>query len=159
RLHFSLEQPTRLPLQAGRCSQQLRTDRAQITFTRSGNCCFCICEDARFPPRTVNLLEWERLNVFEDAVYCSQPEWNKVRITSHEAYITAILYDLNDVTREQRALAACTSWPMQNTAALKMSAAINQREIIPKRKRCSFPKLNARTLLHDPLTIRGVQEY
>src|SRR6266571_7582733 len=40
-----------------------------------------------------------------------------------------------------------------------MSAAIDQRHAIPKRKRCSFPKLDARTFAHDPVAISGVQKY
>src|SRR5437870_8031608 len=47
---------------------------------------------------------------------------------------------------------------MQHRAAFKMSAAINQGHAIPKRKRCSFPKLNARTFAHDPFPIGGMQE-
>ena len=50
-------------------------------------------------------------------------------------------------------------WPMQHGAAFKMSAAIDQRQTIPKRKRCSFPELNARTLAHDPFAISGMQKY
>src|SRR6266516_744615 len=51
---------------------------------------------------------------------------------------------------------------MQHRAAIKMSAAINQGHAIPKRKRGSFPKLNARSRgrgTHDPLAISSVQEY
>jgi hypothetical protein len=48
---------------------------------------------------------------------------------------------------------------MQHGASIKMSAAIDQGHAIPKRKRCSFPKLNARTFAHHPLTISGVQKY
>src|SRR5438034_1169240 len=48
---------------------------------------------------------------------------------------------------------------MQHGASIKMSAAIDQGHAIPKRKRCSFPKLNARTFAHDPLTISSVQKY
>src|SRR6266567_9464161 len=51
---------------------------------------------------------------------------------------------------------------MQHRAAIKMSAAINQGHAIPKRKRCSFPKLDARSRgrgTHDPFAISGVQKY
>src|SRR6266571_1961939 len=47
---------------------------------------------------------------------------------------------------------------MQHRAAIKMSAAINQGQAIPKRKRYSFPKLNARTLAHDPFATGGMQK-
>src|SRR6266511_2857727 len=48
---------------------------------------------------------------------------------------------------------------MQHRAAFKMTAAIDQRHAIPKRKCCSFPELDARTFAHDPLTISSVQKY
>ena len=87
------------------------------------------------------------------------PERNQVRITSHEARIAAILHDLNDVAGEQCAFAVCTGLPMQHRAALEMSAAIDQCQTIPQRKRCSFPKSDARTLAHHPLAIGSVQKY
>src|SRR5438876_7523621 len=53
----------------------------------------------------------------------------------------------------------CTGWPMQHRAALELSAAIDQCQTIPQRKRCSFPKSDARTLAHHPLAIGSVQKY
>src|SRR5437660_1924122 len=48
---------------------------------------------------------------------------------------------------------------MQDRTSFKMSATIDQRQPIPKRQRCSFPKFDARALAHHPLSIGGVQKY
>ena len=47
---------------------------------------------------------------------------------------------------------------MQDGAAFEMSAAIDQRDVIPKRQRVSVPKFDPRTLTHDPLSILRVQK-
>src|SRR2546427_10253770 len=140
----------------------LRTDRVQITFSGSRDCCFCVCENVRLPPAAINLLECEGFDPLDDAANCHRSERNEIWITSHEADVTAVLNHRYDVARKQRAFAPTTAGrrrPMQHRAAIKMSAAIDQGHAIPKRKRCSFPKLDARTFAHDPLTVSSVQKY
>ena len=44
-------------------------------------------------------------------------------------------------------------------AALEVSAAIDQCQTIPQRKRCFFPKSDARTLAHHTLAIGSVQKH
>ncbi len=52
-------------------------------------------------------------------------ERNKIWIAPHEAHVTAILDHSNDIAGEKRAFAARACWPVQNRAALEMSAAID----------------------------------
>src|SRR5882724_2280468 len=95
---------------------------------------------------------------------CGGSKRNKIWITSHEADVTAILHHGNNVAREQGAFAPAIAgrrWPMQHGAALKMSAAVDQCEIIPERQSRSFPELNTRSRVrgtHDPFAIGGMQE-
>jgi len=140
----------------------LRTDPAQIPFGGSRDGCFCVCENVRFPPCPVNLFEGERSDSFEDAIDRDRAERNQVRITSHEAHIAAVLHDLNDVACEQCTFAPAAARrrrPMQHRASIEMAAAIDQRHTVPKRKRCSFPKLDTRALAHHPPAIGGMQKY
>src|SRR5439155_26123500 len=137
-------------------------DRAQITFSGSRDCCFCVCENVRLPPAAIKLLECEGFDPLDDAANCHRAERNEIWITSHEADVTAVLNHGYDVTCKQRTFAPATAgrrWPMQHRAAIKMSAAVDQRHAIPKRKRGSFPKLNARTFAHDALVIGSMQKY
>src|SRR5438874_9978679 len=85
-------------------------------------------------------------------------ERNQVRITSHEADVTAVLHHGNDVAGKQRTFSARASGPVQNRAAFEMAAAIDQRQTFPERQNCSFPKLNPWTFAHDPLAIGCMQK-
>jgi len=85
-------------------------------------------------------------------------ERNKIRIAAHEADVTAVLHDRNDVAGEQRTFIVRARGPVQHRASFEMSAAIDQREIIPKWQGRSFPELNARTFAHDPLSIFRLQK-
>ncbi len=65
----------------------------------------------------------------------SGSERNKIRIAAHEADVTAILHHGNDVAGEQRAFAPAAAGrrgPVQHRATFEVSAAIDQREPIPK---------------------------
>src|SRR5437762_8422999 len=92
-------------------------------------------------------------------------ERNQIWITSHKTNVTVVLHHGDDVTGEQRAFAPATAGrrgPVQHSAAFKMAAAIDQREIIPERQSCSFPKLDARSRVrgtHDPFAISSMQKY
>ena len=62
-------------------------------------------------------------------------ERNKIRVASHEADVTAVLHNGNDVAGEQRAFAPATAGrrgPVQHGAAFEMPAAIDQGKIIPE---------------------------
>src|SRR6266496_4173304 len=150
---------------ARQVAKWLQANRAQVPFGRLRDGGFGVGQDVRFPPAAINLLECEGFDSLDDAAYCRGSKRNEIWIASHEADVTAVLHHGYDVTCEQRALAPATAgrrWPMQHRAAFKMTAAIDQGHAIPKRKRCSFPKLNARSRgrgRHDPLTISSVQKY
>src|SRR6266496_3851573 len=150
---------------ARQVAKWLQANRAQVPFGRLRDGGFGVGQDVRFPPAAINLLECEGFDSLDDAAYCRGSKRNEIWIASHEADVTAVLHHGYDVTCEQRALAPATAgrrWPMQHRAAFKMTAAIDQGHAIPKRKRCSFPKLNARSRgrgTHDPLTISSVQKY
>jgi len=97
----------------------LRADRAQIAFGGSRNGCFCIRKNVRLPPAAVDVIEREWFDSFDDAADRRGAERNKIWIASHEADVTPILHDGNDVAREQGAFAISTCWPMQHGAALQ----------------------------------------
>src|SRR6266496_2691095 len=92
-------------------------------------------------------------------------ERNQIWITSHKTNVTVVLHYGNNVAGEQCAFAPATAGrcrPMQHSAAFEMSAAIDQCEIIPERKDCSFPELDARSRVrgtHHPFAIGSVQKY
>src|SRR5438034_4381852 len=139
--------------------------RAQIAFGRASHCDFSVGQDVRLPPAAVDVIEGEWFDSLDDVPYCRGSKRNKIWIASHEADVTAILHHGNDVAREQRAFAPAAAglrWPMQHSAAFEMSAAVDQCEIIPERKGCSFPKLNTRSRVrgtHDPFAIGSMQKY
>ena len=139
-------------------------DRAQITFSGSRDCCFCVCENVRLPPAAINLLECEGFGPLDDAANCHRSERNEIWITSHKADVTAVLDHGYDITCEQRAFAPATAgrrWPMQHRAALEMPSTIDQCEIIPQWQSRSFPELNARSRIrgtHDPFAVGSMQE-
>src|SRR5215217_665105 len=98
-----------------------RVDPAEITFSRSRYGGFRVHENIRFPPRAVNLFECERLDSVEYAMDRGTPERNEIRIAAHEADVSAVLHDLNDVAGEQRAPAppiAGRRRPVQDGATL-----------------------------------------
>src|SRR5438034_11563785 len=119
--------------------------RAQIAFGRASHCDFSVGQDVRLPPAAVDVIEGEWFDSLDDVPYCRGSKRNKIWIASHEADVTAILHHGNDVAREQGAFAIGTCRPVQHRASIKMSAAIDQRQTVPKRKRCSFPKSDTRT--------------
>src|SRR5437773_4339743 len=92
-------------------------------------------------------------------------ERNQIWITSHKTNVTVVLHYGNNVAGEQCAFAPAAAgllWPMQHSAAFEMSAAVDQREIIPERKGWSLPELNARSRVrgtHDPFAVGGMQKY
>src|SRR6266566_3898170 len=92
-------------------------------------------------------------------------ERNQIWITSHKTNVTVVLHYGNNVAGEQCAFAPAAAglrWPMQHSAAFEMSAAVDQCEIVPERKGCSFPKLNTRSRVrgtHHPFAIGSMQKY
>src|SRR5437762_12683908 len=94
----------------------------------------------------------------------SGSERNKIRVAAHKTDVAAVLRHGDDVARKQRAFAPATAGrcgPVQHRAAFEMSAAIDEREAVPKREGCSFPKLNARSRVrgtHDPFAVGSVQK-
>src|SRR6266498_3154984 len=140
----------------------LQAKRAQVPFGRLRDGGFGVGQDVRLPPAAVDLIERESFDSLDDAAYCRGSKRNEIWITSHKADVTAVLHHGNDVAGEQRAFAPAAAGrrrPMQHRAAFKMTTTVDEREIIPERKGCSFPELNARTPAHRPLAIGGMQKY
>src|SRR5439155_20052517 len=141
---------------------QLTGDRAQIALGRACHGGFRVGQDVRLPPAAINFVEREWFDSLNDAAYCRGSKRNEIWITSHKADLTAGLHHGNDVAGEQRAFAPAAGGrrrPMQHRAAFKMTTTVDEREIIPERKGCSFPELNSRTPAHRPLAIGGMQKY
>src|SRR6266567_3712521 len=139
-----------------------RCDRAQVALRRSRDRGFGVAQDIRLPPAAVDLIERQWFDSFDDSAYCRGSKRNEIWITSHEADVSAILHHGNNVACQQRAFAPAAAgrrWPVQHCATFEMSAAIDQREPIPERQGCSFPKVDARTFSHDPLSIFCMQKY
>ena len=109
----------------GTTVSRLRADPAQITLGRSHDCCFRIGENVRLPPATVDVIEREWVDSFDDAADRRGSERNDIWITSHKADVTPVLHDGNDVTREQGTFAIGTCRPVQHGAAFKMAPAID----------------------------------
>ncbi len=82
-------------------------------------------KNVRLPPATINVLEREKFDSFDNAADRRGSERNEIGITPQKADVTSILHDGNDVAREQGAFAISICWPMQHGAAFKMTPAID----------------------------------
>src|SRR6266496_3092002 len=143
---------------ARQVAKWLQANRAQVPFGRLRDGGFGVGQDVRLPPAAVDLIEREWFDSLDDAAYCRGSKRNKIWITSHKADVTAVLHHRNNVASEQCAFAVGARWPKQHRAACKMTAAIDQHEVIPERQSSSFPRLNSRTFAHDPFAVSGVQK-
>src|SRR5438552_5991380 len=144
-------------LQAGSPrSPESRADCPQVALRRSRDCGIRVGYNVHLPPTTIDLVERKRLECFKNATDSGGAERNQIWIAAHEAEVAPILHHRKDITCEQRTLAVGTRRPVTNGATFEMAPAVDQRQLIPKRKGCAFPKLNTRAFVHDPLAVGGV---
>src|SRR5438034_3339196 len=74
-----------------------------------------------------------------------RPEWNQIWITAHETDVTPILHYRKDIACEQRGFAIPARRPVKKGATFEMAPAVDQRQAIPKRKDCAFPRSEEHT--------------
>ncbi len=104
------------------------TDCPEIPFRRPPDCCLTVLLDHCVPERSVHPVVLERLDRLEDSLDGGRRQGYMVRVAVHEADVLAVWHNLEDVGRQQSTLSVCPARPMQDRAALEVTAAANQRQ-------------------------------